>query len=643
MSVDLVRIVDSIHRDKNISKDILFEGIESALATAAKKHYPDADEIQVTIDRDSGEIEATKDGARIDPAELGRIAAQTAKQVMIQKIREAECDSRLRRVRRPEGRPGHRHRPALRGRRRHRHPRQDRRASCPAASRSPARRHHVGERIKAVILDVRKVGQRVKIILAATHPDFVRRLFENEIPEIADQHHRDPGPGPRGRLPLQGRRHLASTSKVDCRRRLRRRPRQPHQEHRRRAGRRADRHRPLERVAPGPDPQRPAAGRDRGGLPLPAAGPGHRAGAARTSCRWPSAGAARTSGWRRKLVGWDIEIMTHEELDELIEKAVDAFTKIDGVDTDLAEKLVEQGILSYDDLSVMEIADLVNTIEGLTEEQAIEIVARAETLAEEQADELPRRKGARPAAAPPSRRRRRAADEAGDASGPVARPDRPWTTSSASEDADSPTAMPTATRPVRPSRRRRRPRTTTSTVAEDGPSRRSTRRADEIRDLALAAEESGLDDDGHEVTSPPSDADQGETDPDRDRGGRGRRLAAGDRGRTRRGAEPNARPPTPRRNLSRPTRPRNEIRTCTNHEARRWACRPRSDRVDRCRAALLSRPRHRLPGRATAWRLRKLALGTTGRRSSQYRSIGPVRPSGPEPAPGGVAVVHACP
>src|SRR5262249_4264899 len=84
-----------------------------------------------------------------------------------------------------------------------------------------------------------------------------------------------------------------------------------------------------------------------------------------------------------------------EERDEVIEKAVKAFERIEAVDTELAERLVEQGILSYDDLSVMEIADLVNTIEGLTEEQATEIVARAETLAEEQSEELPRRKGAR--------------------------------------------------------------------------------------------------------------------------------------------------------------------------------------------------------------------------------------------------------
>ena len=93
MSVDLVRIVDSIHRDKNISKDILFEGIQSALTTAARKHYPEAAEIEVRIDPDSGAIDATKDGIKMDPAELGRIAAQTAKQVIIQKIREAERDS----------------------------------------------------------------------------------------------------------------------------------------------------------------------------------------------------------------------------------------------------------------------------------------------------------------------------------------------------------------------------------------------------------------------------------------------------------------------------------------------------------------------------------------------------------------------
>ena len=131
-----------------------------------------------------------------------------------------------------------------------------------------------------------------------------------------------------------------------------------------------------------------------------------------------------------KLVGWDIEIMTAEELDEVIEKAVKAFEKIDAVDTELAERLVEQGILSYDDLSVMEITDLVNTIEGLTEEQAVEIVARAEILAEEQTEELPRRKGA---GARSRRRRRRAGAR-------VARPTGPEDGEDATAGRSTPTA-----------------------------------------------------------------------------------------------------------------------------------------------------------------------------------------------------------
>src|SRR5690606_26232245 len=85
MSVDLVRIVDSIHREKNIPKEVLFEGLQSALATAARKHYPDATDITVTIDPDTGRIATVKDGESVEPPDFGRIAAQTAKQVIIQK------------------------------------------------------------------------------------------------------------------------------------------------------------------------------------------------------------------------------------------------------------------------------------------------------------------------------------------------------------------------------------------------------------------------------------------------------------------------------------------------------------------------------------------------------------------------------
>src|SRR5215207_1793983 len=98
---DLLRIVDAMHREKNIPKEIIFEGIEAALQLAAERAHgvteedveSDEPEVVVTIDRMTGDIKALKGEQVIDPSVLGRIAAQSAKQVMIQKIREAECNS----------------------------------------------------------------------------------------------------------------------------------------------------------------------------------------------------------------------------------------------------------------------------------------------------------------------------------------------------------------------------------------------------------------------------------------------------------------------------------------------------------------------------------------------------------------------
>jgi N utilization substance protein A len=84
-----------------------------------------------------------------------------------------------------------------------------------------------------------------------------------------------------------------------------------------------------------------------------------------------------------QLVGWDLEIMTSGELAELTQKAVASFTRLDGVDIGLAEKLVEQGILSFRDLSAVPIPDLVERIEGLSEGLAARIVLQAVVLAEE--------------------------------------------------------------------------------------------------------------------------------------------------------------------------------------------------------------------------------------------------------------------
>lgn len=90
---ELVRGVDLIHREKNIPRELIFNAIESAVQLATEKHFGEDLEIQVTIDRDSGQIHAQRGAEPIDPEKLGRIAAQAAKQAMIQKLREGECNA----------------------------------------------------------------------------------------------------------------------------------------------------------------------------------------------------------------------------------------------------------------------------------------------------------------------------------------------------------------------------------------------------------------------------------------------------------------------------------------------------------------------------------------------------------------------
>ena len=83
----ILRIVDSLHRDKNIDTEVVFRAIESAFASAARRQYGDTSDVLVTVDRDNGSLSATLDGEPLDPAEMiGRIGAQMAKQVIIQKI-----------------------------------------------------------------------------------------------------------------------------------------------------------------------------------------------------------------------------------------------------------------------------------------------------------------------------------------------------------------------------------------------------------------------------------------------------------------------------------------------------------------------------------------------------------------------------
>jgi N utilization substance protein A len=183
---ELKRLVDSIARDKNIGKESIFTDIEMALHSAARKFYGEAEDVTCVINRQSGEIQVTKNGILIDYREFGRIAAQTAKQVLIQKIREDERGSLLEEfadrqgqiitgaVARVEGSVLSVNLGRCEG-------------FLPKSEQIPGETHHVGERIRCLILEVRDIGSQVKIVLSRSHPDFIRRLFELEVPEVQEK------------------------------------------------------------------------------------------------------------------------------------------------------------------------------------------------------------------------------------------------------------------------------------------------------------------------------------------------------------------------------------------------------------------------------------------------------------------------
>ncbi|UCD74279.1 MAG: transcription termination factor NusA [Phycisphaerales bacterium] len=192
MNPETLRILDSIARDRNIDRDLLIRDLEQAMISAARKHFNslDAEEFGCSMDRVTGEIKMWRnleDGTHEDiPMEtLGRIPAQTAKQVMIQRFREDERSSLLEEFskRRGEIVTGTAHRyegGAL-------VVQVDRAEGfMPRSEQIPGEQFHAGDRVRCLILDVRDAGSQVKIVLSRSHPDFIRRLFEAEVPEVAE-------------------------------------------------------------------------------------------------------------------------------------------------------------------------------------------------------------------------------------------------------------------------------------------------------------------------------------------------------------------------------------------------------------------------------------------------------------------------
>lgn len=185
---EMLRLIDSISRDRNVDKESLFSDIEQAMVSAARKHFNalDTDEFTSEVDRLTGQIRVWRGEEEIELEELGRIPAQTAKQVMIQRFREDERASIYNEfidrvgelttgmaqryeggslvvsIGRAEG-------------------------FMPRSEQIPGEQHQPGERVRCLILDVRDVGNQVKIVLSRGDELFIRRLFEIEVPEVAER------------------------------------------------------------------------------------------------------------------------------------------------------------------------------------------------------------------------------------------------------------------------------------------------------------------------------------------------------------------------------------------------------------------------------------------------------------------------
>jgi len=188
MNQELLRIVDNIARDKNIDRESILVDLEEAMISAARKHFGDPEcDVVVSIDRETGEIKAFKDDVEIDIRQLGRIPAQTAKQVMIQRIRADERDSIYAEFVQRKGEIISGTVVRYEGGTLIVNLDHWTEGFMPRGEQIIGQTHRPSERVRCLILDVKETSNQVKIILSRTHPDFIRRLFELEVPEIAEK------------------------------------------------------------------------------------------------------------------------------------------------------------------------------------------------------------------------------------------------------------------------------------------------------------------------------------------------------------------------------------------------------------------------------------------------------------------------
>jgi N utilization substance protein A len=182
---ELLTILEQLERDKGIDKEILIQAVEAAVASAAKKIWTvdENEEVKVVLNRKTGKLKAYAGEHEIRSSEFGRIAAQTAKQVVIQKIREAEKDVVYAEY---QARMGQIISGGV-----YRFERGNiivdlgKTEGCiPRSEQSPKEEFRQGDRIRAYVLEVSRETRGPQIILSRANSNFIKRLFELEVPEI---------------------------------------------------------------------------------------------------------------------------------------------------------------------------------------------------------------------------------------------------------------------------------------------------------------------------------------------------------------------------------------------------------------------------------------------------------------------------
>ena len=185
MNAELLAALDHLTREKGIDREVILEALESALVSAARKALgPKVDDVTAKIDRTTGVIQIFSGSKEISEAGFGRIAAQTVKQVIFHKIREAERNAIFTEFSPRSG--------SLISGTMHRFERGaiivdlgKTEAILPKREQSPKESFRPGDRVRAYCIEVNKTAKGPQVVLSRSHPSFVKELFKLEVPEIS--------------------------------------------------------------------------------------------------------------------------------------------------------------------------------------------------------------------------------------------------------------------------------------------------------------------------------------------------------------------------------------------------------------------------------------------------------------------------